>query len=72
MKPKPDRLWTIDDVAEFCRVKPSVVRYWTRTGQIPHMRLGRQIRFDPKAIKEWLESKERQPFLIKREQLRRI
>jgi len=72
MKQSVEKLWTIEDVAEFCQVKPSVVKYWVRNREIPHIRLGRQIRFQRVAIADWLESGERQPFFPRRERLRGI
>lgn len=49
-------LWTIDDVAQFLRVKPSVVKFWIRESYIPYIKLGRNIRFDKKDIREWVDS----------------
>lgn len=66
----PDKLWTVDDVADFCRVRPSVVQYWVRNTDIPAIRLGRQIRFDPQTIREWVEGQSRGIFPIRREPLK--
>ena len=49
-----DRLWTIEDVAEFCQVKTSVVKYWLKNTDVPYMKLGKSIRFDQKDIKSWI------------------
>ena len=54
-----EQLWTIDDVAEYCQVRPSVVRYWIRTTDMPFIRLGKQHRFDPRDIREWIEARKR-------------
>jgi predicted DNA-binding transcriptional regulator AlpA len=51
-----DRLWTIEDVADFCRVKVSVVRHWQYTAGIPYTKLGRAVRFDPVEVKTWVNS----------------
>lgn len=50
-----DKLWTIEDVAEFCQVKPSVVKYWLYNTGIPFIKLGRNYRFDPEDLKDWVE-----------------
>lgn len=52
-----ESLWTIEDVASFCRVAVSVVRYWVRSSDIPYIKLGRQRRFDPEDIKLWIEER---------------
>ena len=57
MTPEPEHLWTIDDVAAYCKVRPSVVRYWIRTTDMPFIRLGKQHRFDPRDIREWIEAR---------------
>lgn len=62
MKQSPEKLWTIEDVAEFCRVKPSVIRYWLRNTDIPHIRLGKHIRFEPEKVKGWVGSKNCLPY----------
>lgn len=59
MKTLPDRLWTLEDVAQFLQVKPSVVRYWARNREIPYVRLGRCIRFKQADIVNWVNGKER-------------
>ena len=72
MRHSAEKLWTAEDVADFCQVKPSVVRYWVRNGEIPHIRLGRQVRFDSQAVKEWVLEKNASPNLNIRNILNRI
>lgn len=45
---------TIEKVAEILGVKTSTIYQWTYEGYIPHVKLGRLVRFDPKAIEEWV------------------
>ena len=52
-----DRLWTIDDVAEFCQVKSAIVKRWLYTSDIPYIKLGRCHRFDPKDIVRWINKR---------------
>lgn len=57
MTVETDKLWTIEDLAAFAQVKPSVVKYWLRTIDIPYLKIGRQIRFEAPAIKQWVKRK---------------
>lgn len=50
------RLKKVEEIAEQLQVKKSRLYELTRLGIIPSVRLGRQIRFDPKAIEEWINS----------------
>jgi excisionase family DNA binding protein len=50
-----DRLLDAAEVAEMLAVPTSWVREQTRAGQIPHLRLGRYVRFEREAVLEWLE-----------------
>lgn len=49
-------LWTIDDVAVYCQVRPSVVRYWLQTTDLPFVKIGRQVRFDQEDVRDWIEN----------------
>lgn len=57
VKTQPDKLWTIDDVADYCCVKPSVIRFWVQNCQIPYLRLGKFIRFDSEEVRGWVEDR---------------
>jgi len=48
------RLLTADEVAEMLRVDRSWVYSATRSGRIPHIRLGRYVRFSEAAIETWM------------------
>ena len=55
------KLWGIDHLAEFLDVPKSWIYERTRIGGpelIPHMKLGKYLRFDPtsRVFKSWLES----------------
>ena len=45
------------EVAEMLGVKPSTIYQWTHTGYIPHMKLGKLVRFRLQDIERWLEEK---------------
>jgi excisionase family DNA binding protein len=49
------RLLTADEVAEMLSVPTSWVRESTRSGAMPHVRLGRYVRYDPQAVEAWLQ-----------------
>lgn len=48
------RLLTADQVAEILQVDKSWVYAACRSGRIPHIRLGRYVRFSEVAIEEWM------------------
>ncbi|MGZ4166542.1 MAG: helix-turn-helix domain-containing protein [Solirubrobacteraceae bacterium] len=52
---KPQQLWTADEVAAFLRVPKQDVYLMSRRGQIPTVRLGRRVRFDPRDIELWVD-----------------
>lgn len=54
-----DRLLVAEEVAEMLAVPTSWVREATRSGQLPHVRLGRYVRYDRGAILAWVS--EQQP-----------
>jgi excisionase family DNA binding protein len=52
------RLITVATVASMARVSTRTVYAWASTGALPSIRLGaRTIRFDPKAVQAYLESR---------------
>jgi excisionase family DNA binding protein len=53
------RLLTADQVAALLQVTRSWVYAETRAGRIPHVRLGRYVRFRGSAIARWVEELER-------------
>ena len=58
MPGSPDRLMTAGEVAEMLAVPESWVREHTRSGQIPHLELGRYKRYRREAVLAWLETQE--------------
>jgi len=47
-------LQTVIDLATILGVKPSTIYTWVRQGKIPHIRIGRLIRFTHVQIEEFL------------------
>ena len=56
-------LLTVEEVAAVLKVSPSWVYEHTRSRgtpraeRLPHIRIGKYVRFDPRAIREFLEQK---------------
>jgi len=50
------KLLTAQEVAERIQVNPSWIYAAVRANQIPHVRLGRYVRFSESAIDQWLHS----------------
>lgn len=47
-------------LAGHLRVKRSTVYAWAEQGKIPHLKLGRLLRFDPDEIEAWLQTQRRE------------
>lgn len=52
---------TTDELAQILRVRKSYIYELTYRHQIPFIKLGRFLRFDPEQIQSWLESKSQKP-----------
>jgi excisionase family DNA binding protein len=50
-----ERLLDAGEIAELLHVPESWVRQQARENRIPHLRLGRYIRFEEEAVVAWLE-----------------
>lgn len=49
------RLLTVPEVAELLRLSPAAIYALTYRRQIPFIRIGRRLRFDPETISDWLD-----------------
>jgi excisionase family DNA binding protein len=58
--PDPE-IMTAQEVATLLRVNKSWVYAQARANRIPHIRLGRYVRFRRSAINEWLDEIEQEP-----------
>ena len=47
-------------LAERLRIKRSTLYSWAEQGTIPHLKLGRLLRFDPDEIESWLQNHRRE------------
>ena len=50
-------LWTVEDVANYLRLKPETVRIMARDGKLPSIKVGRAWRFSSKEINNWVVNK---------------
>ena len=58
-----DELLTVDDVAALLKVTPSWVyehtrsRAMPRSERLPHIKIGKYVRFEPRALRAFIEKK---------------
>jgi excisionase family DNA binding protein len=48
------RLFTLREVAEYLKVHPGTVYRLVKSGQLPAARIGRDLRFHPQLVEQWL------------------
>lgn len=51
------QLMDIRSLSEFLKLPVRTIYQWTYQNKVPHIKLGRCLRFDPETILEWLERK---------------
>jgi len=51
------RLIDITTLSSLLSVKPKTIYDWVHRNTIPHIKLGKLVRFDENEIKKWLENK---------------
>ena len=52
-----DRLLTVRELAEYLRVNPFTVYRWIAKNRIPHLRVGRTLRFRLEDIDEFMRER---------------
>ena len=57
----PNRLLEADDVARYIGMTTDWIYREVRAGRMPHIRLGRYVRFRRESIDAWLVARERGP-----------
>jgi len=50
---KPE-IMTVEDVAEYLRIKTSTVYEWASNGKLPGVKVGRLWRFERSEIEKWV------------------
>ena len=54
-------MMNIHQLSKELGVSAGGVYHWVSQKRIPHIKIGRNVRFDSDAIKEWLEKKKVEP-----------
>jgi excisionase family DNA binding protein len=49
-----ESLMTLQQASEFLQIDPDTLRALTRRGRVPAVKIGRQWRFDPGLLREWI------------------
>lgn len=49
-----DKLLTPQEMADCLGVKPSTIYQWTHQGFIPHIKMGKLVRFKEQEVGKWL------------------
>ena len=57
LEPQIQSLWNVRDLAAFLRTTPAAIYPLVQRNGIPHLKVGRNLRFDPAAIRRWLTSR---------------
>ena len=52
-----DRLLTYDQLARALQISPGTLRNWVSQDYIPHVKLGRCVRFNSDDINNWLKQR---------------
>ncbi len=56
---------TVDLVATYLRVPVDTVEAWCDDGGIPHIKLGRMLRFDVDELQAWVHDRALQPSRVR-------
>lgn len=57
--PRRRALYTVDDVAALLSLRPKTIRAWVFRREIPFVRVGHNVRFQPEVIDELISKGER-------------
>jgi len=52
-----ERLLTPKQLSDLLQVRPSTVYEWAHMGFVPHVKLGKCLRFKPKEIERWMQAR---------------
>jgi excisionase family DNA binding protein len=56
-KVETDQLMNTSQVARWLNMSESTIRKWVHYGYIPHVKLGRAVRFKEKDVEAWIEER---------------
>jgi excisionase family DNA binding protein len=61
-----NRLLNIQEIAEYLGVRESTIYKWTHEGYIPHIKIGKFLRFKIRDIDKWIDKKAKNGRIIRR------
>jgi len=53
-----EKLLTAEDLSKKLKISKATIYRWTHEQYIPHVKMGRAVRFNEKAVAEWLKKQE--------------
>ena len=56
-----EEIYTIPEVARYLKLSKSKVYYMVQTGEMPHLKIGRNVRIRETELKMWIEKYLNQP-----------
>jgi excisionase family DNA binding protein len=59
---KNDKIMTLEEVAEYLRVKPQTIYTWAQENKIPAAKIGREWRFRKTVIDKWFDDQMNEKF----------
>lgn len=57
-----DKIMTLEEVAEYLRVKPQTIYTWAQENKIPAAKIGREWRFRKTVIDKWFNDQMNEKF----------
>jgi excisionase family DNA binding protein len=51
----PEPMWTVAELSPVINAAPSTIYGWVHEGFIPHIKIGRCVRFRPSEVMAWLD-----------------
>jgi len=57
-----EKIYTIPEVAEYLQLSKSKVYYLVQRKEIPHIRIGRNVRIRERDLKQWIKEKLQEVF----------
>jgi len=67
-----DKLLTATEIADYLDVKPSTIYQWTHQGFIPHVKLGKLVRFKKEDVSNWVEKRSNPGRVMRRIDVRNL
>ena len=57
-----DKIMTLEEVADYLRVKPQTIYTWAQENKIPAAKIGREWRFRKTVIDKWFDDQMNEKF----------